>query len=88
MVELTLSHILPFAFGGVEECLHLLLTSLVAVLQQFSKLSFDLSVSLHDDLNVKVIHDIRIVSLKRNAVGSNDNSHDTIDLFSFIIFFI
>jgi hypothetical protein len=63
MVELTLSHVLPFIFSSVKETLHLSLTSLVAVLQELGKLGIDFSVRLHDNLDVEVIHDIRIVSL-------------------------
>jgi hypothetical protein len=68
--------------------LHLSLTSLVGVLQKFSKLSFDLSESFYNDLDVEVVHDIRVVSFERNTVRSNNNGLDSIYLLGFIVFFV
>mgnify|MGYP006090422479 CR=1 FL=1 len=58
MVELTLSHILPFSLGGGEEMLHLFLTSLVAALKKLSKLGINFSIGLDDNLDVEVVHHI------------------------------
>lgn len=88
MVELTLSHVLPFIFRSVKESLHLSLTSFVTILEKFSKLGLNLSVSFHDNLNVEIVHHIRIVSFKRDTIRSNDDSVDAIQFFSFVIFFI
>lgn len=58
MVELTLSHILPFALSGAEEMVHLFLTSLVTALKKLSKLGINFSIGLHDNLDVEVVHHI------------------------------
>lgn len=58
MLELAFSHALPLVSGGFKELLHFSLSSFVTILQELSKLSIDLSISLNDDLDIKVVHDI------------------------------
>lgn len=88
MVELTLSHVPPFVFGRVKESLHLSLTCFVAILKKFSKLGFNFSVGFDDNLDVEVVHDIRVVSLKWDTIWSNDYRHDTVNFLSLVIVLI